>query len=238
MGIAYNTSIVMDTLYFYLDYANIRCYPGSGTSVFDLYSTGTGATMVNGVGTSSTFNGSFFFDGVNDYLSFSTSLINNKTQGTFQFFTYVSDLSNSTLISRQHNGVNTFDVLSVGYSINGFGAKTAGTSGKIYYHKNNATGNLTSSAALTLNTWNMINLSFSGTACTLYINGVQDSTVSGDYTTVNDTTTDCRFGAWDNSEGSSGYLKGNIASISIYDRTLTAAEIKKNYNAMKKRYGL
>jgi phosphoglycerate-specific signal transduction histidine kinase len=34
------------------------------------------------------------------------------------------------------------------------------------------------------------------------------------------------------------YLKCQISQLSIYNKTLTAQEIKQNYNATKKRYGL
>ncbi len=34
------------------------------------------------------------------------------------------------------------------------------------------------------------------------------------------------------------YFSGNISQVSIYKRALSAQEIKQNYNATKKRYGL
>ena len=67
MAIAYNTSIVTDGLVFALDAANSRCYSGSGIT-FDGLIGGIGGTLVNGVGFSSANNGSFFFDGTNDYI--------------------------------------------------------------------------------------------------------------------------------------------------------------------------
>ena len=36
MGIGYNTSVVRDGLVLYLDAANSKSYPGSGTTWFDL----------------------------------------------------------------------------------------------------------------------------------------------------------------------------------------------------------
>ncbi len=42
------------------------------------------------------------------------------------------------------------------------------------------------------------------------------------------------FGRYSNNETSSG----NISQVQIYNRTLTAQEIKQNYNATKRRYGL
>lgn len=47
MGIAYNTSIVRDGLVFYVDAANPKSYPGSGTTWFDLSGKGYNATLFN-----------------------------------------------------------------------------------------------------------------------------------------------------------------------------------------------
>ena len=68
MGIGYNTSIVRDGLVFYLDAANPKSYPGSGTNTFDLVLNNNGS-MLNGVGHNSNNLGSFLFDGSNDYIS-------------------------------------------------------------------------------------------------------------------------------------------------------------------------
>jgi hypothetical protein len=40
------------------------------------------------------------------------------------------------------------------------------------------------------------------------------------------------------SEGENGYLSGNLYSVRAYNRALTPAEIRQNYNAQKTRLGL
>ena len=70
MGISYNTSIVTDGLVFALDAANPRCYPGTGLTAFGLV--GPNGTLTNGTGFSSANSGSFFFDGTNDSLDYSS----------------------------------------------------------------------------------------------------------------------------------------------------------------------
>ena len=40
------------------------------------------------------------------------------------------------------------------------------------------------------------------------------------------------------STGASSFFQGNIAQTQIYNRALSATEIKQNYNATKGRYGL
>ena len=67
MGIAYNTSIVSDGLVFALDAGNTRCYSGSGNTSNALVGSKIGA-LTNGVGFTNSNNGSFTFDGTNDFM--------------------------------------------------------------------------------------------------------------------------------------------------------------------------
>jgi len=82
MGIDYNNVIISDGLIFGIDAANPRSYTGSGITVDGLIA-GLGATLVNGVAFSSLNNGSFTFDGTNDYLNFPyPSSLNSGSQIT------------------------------------------------------------------------------------------------------------------------------------------------------------
>ena len=38
--------------------------------------------------------------------------------------------------------------------------------------------------------------------------------------------------------GAGGYMNGNVYSVKTYSRSLTAAEVKQNYDALKGRFGL
>jgi hypothetical protein len=67
MGIDYNNVIVSDGLVLYIDAANPRSYSGIGLTANGLIG-GIGGTLVNGTGFSSSNNGSFIFDGTNDYI--------------------------------------------------------------------------------------------------------------------------------------------------------------------------
>jgi len=71
MGLAHSPSIIADGLVFYLDAANTRSYSGSGLTVNGLVG-GIGGSLVNGVGFTSSNNGSFIFDGSDDGIYFST----------------------------------------------------------------------------------------------------------------------------------------------------------------------
>ena len=75
MGTKYNPRIISNGLTVYLDAANTRSYAGSGFTVNPLVG-GIGGTLVNGIGFSSQNNGSFFYDGSDDYLRLPVNFFN------------------------------------------------------------------------------------------------------------------------------------------------------------------
>jgi len=85
MGTKYNPSIVRDGLVYYIDAANTRSYSGSGNTINGLVG-GIGGTLVNGVGFTATNNGSFIFDGTNDYIDLGDKF--DMGLSSFTFCTY------------------------------------------------------------------------------------------------------------------------------------------------------
>ena len=75
MSTRYNPSIVRDNLVLYLDAANTKSYPGSGTTWKDISGKGNNGTLTNGPTFDSNNLGSIDFDGVNDHVVLSLSLI-------------------------------------------------------------------------------------------------------------------------------------------------------------------
>jgi hypothetical protein len=80
MGLGHSPSIVRDGLVLYLDAANPKSYPGSGTTWFDLKGT-SNSTLSNGPTFVNSNKGYFSFDGVNDY----TQINIPTTQGSVSF---------------------------------------------------------------------------------------------------------------------------------------------------------
>ena len=91
MGLGHSPSIVMDGLIVSIDAGNLRSYSGSGSSAFGLVG-GIGGTLVNGVGFTSTNNGSFIFDGTNDIINVPGIDIN----GSFTIGIYFLGTNNTT----------------------------------------------------------------------------------------------------------------------------------------------
>ena len=74
-------TIITDGLKLWLDASNPSSYPGSGTTWYDLSGNGNNGTMVNGVTYSTANGGVMSFDGVNDIVNFTNSLIVNNLTG-------------------------------------------------------------------------------------------------------------------------------------------------------------
>ena len=80
MGVTYNPKIVTDGLVLALDAANVKSYPGSGTTWTDMSGNGNNVTLTNGPTFSSDNGGSIVFDGVNDTATLSNpSTLSNYT---------------------------------------------------------------------------------------------------------------------------------------------------------------
>ena len=74
---------------------------------------------------------------------------------------------------------------------------------------------------------------YDGSNVRIYINGNLESTNAR---TGNITSGAKNIGS--NSGGSSEYFNGTIATVKVYDRALSAAEVKQNFNAHRSRYGI
>jgi hypothetical protein len=221
-----------------LDAGSRASYVGVGTSWYDLSNSGFNSTLVGSptfAGTGS--SGYFAFDSNTKSATFNTSLLSGYSAGTIECSVYITNLSSSFILARQRNGVNTFSVLSIGNYTDAGGQLATGTAGIVYYHNKNAQTVLSSSTALQVNTWYRLAITFTTSSVILYINGVQDATVSGDYSVPSDTSTDPRVGAWIK-DGTNYPMNGRLAQVQIYNRALTASEILQNFNYYRTRYGI
>lgn len=235
MGVAYNTSIVTDGLVFGIDAANPRCYSGSGITVNGF--TGIGATLVGGVGFTTTNYGSFVFDGVNDYINVPhNSSISAATTNAFSlsawFLSTVNGTSSTLEIVNKRN--NTAGPTYVSYGMSWRRVSTTDTIFARLGFTDNSVSDLNSTDLLQ-NVWYFATETFDGTNHRLYINGTlnQSGSVSGK------TILDDGFSLTINSySGSSEFLAGNTSAVLYYNRALSPQEIQQNFAALRGRYGI
>jgi hypothetical protein len=226
MSIIDGPRIPTSGLIFYLDAANTRSYPGSGTTWTDLSGNGNTGTLTNGPTYNSANNGSIVFDGVNDYaitsasvgtVSATTFLVWLKRNGSQPFFTGI--LFNRT---PSVNGLNFYD-----------------TTNNIGYHWADAISTYNWNSGLTVPNavWCMCAISISSTSATAYLcqsSGITSATNSVSHASL----TLGIFNVGLDPGSSSRIFNGSISSTMIYNRALSTAEIAQNFNALRGRYGI
>lgn len=218
MGIDIGPIQSSDGLIFQLDAANFRNYSGSGFTAYALPDL-TLSTLESGVGYSSANNGSFFFDGVNDYMSFGsyTPLAN-----TVNIWVKFNSLQNGPII---YTGSDSY--ASGVWSWSFFIYNSA------FYWRANPGNFADFTEVPPLNTWiNYTLIRDNGSAvCIGYKNGVFFGTSAN--STLTNSYPNLRIG-----KASSVYGFFNLAQVQIYNRALSSQEVLQNYIATKRRYGL
>jgi hypothetical protein len=221
MGLEHSPSIVMDSLLLSLDAANLRSYSGSGNTIYGLV--GSNMTLVNGVGFTTSNRGCLSFDGTNDHLignidlrrDFSLSCWVYQNNVNFAYFG-LGDPAN-------------FAALHILNSSNGY------VRFGMYYSDVDTDG-----VSFSTNTWYNYVFTYSHSSPytkKIYRNGQQLPTITSGQAQFAGIGT-FRIGALWSVYPSSIYANGLISQVLVYGKVLTEAEIRQNYNATKKRYGL
>jgi hypothetical protein len=240
MGLGHSPSIVMNGLVYSLDAGNLRSYSGSGLTVNGLVG-GIGGTLVGGVGFTSANSGSFIFDGANDYIQLIKPNITNSTTISLWINQQAID-SDKTLINNENDstGIGNFHLFFD--TLENFSGRTNTYS--INFFDNNGTSSSRlafETNSYSLNNWVNFTITFvsnSATGIRGYKNSIESNFSGVSSIGVNDISATSDFKLGKRTISDSRYFNGNISQVQIYNRALTAAEIRQNYNATKKRYGL
>jgi hypothetical protein len=237
MAFSYSPKIVTDGLVLYLDAANPYSYVSGSTSWNDLSRSQTNGTLVNGPTYSSANLGSIVFDGVDDYVVTPTVTLNSFGFTMNMWFKYQPLSAIRFLLDFKGTTPNNIVGIYIDPSNQLILDDRDGPvvpGGDISAIK--------STSAISPNVW--INLTATvdrslgaGNEDNFYINGIPfaSSYVYADNLNTAYASNPCYIG---NVSGSGYPYKGDIASVQIYNRALTQAEITQNYNATKTRFGL
>jgi hypothetical protein len=216
-------------------YATTSTAKNRGTIWSDLSGRGNTGTLTNGVGYGNSNNGSFVFDGANDYVPTSTLSNQFLTTGftVSVWLYYIPTTTNDNLISW---GGGAFNGTSYTWEI-----RLRGNNGNIEFSPGigpGGTGIPNRLQYISPSGWGLrimcIDVTFvANGVATLYENGVSRAT--RDYTGIGVSS---QTRAIDVGRGSDTYFPGNIYSVKVYDRVLSAAEIQQNFNALRGRFGI
>jgi len=234
MGINYSPRIVTDGLVLLLDAANPKSYPGSGTTWYDISGNENNMTLSN---TPTINECGILFDGVNQYASGtgmpSFSLDSNYSiEIIFRMMTLpTAEFSNNSHVFLGQMGNN--------HTIFVYPQENNKSSIGMCYDDSRYNTKHKSSKQIESTEW--VNFHVNGYGSTLgdleyYINGMLDTsrftsadTNGSEYSSTYYLGRDTRFNTYSNIE---------ISSIKIYNRVLTANEIKQNYNVLRGRFNL
>ena len=225
MGSAAGPNLVTDNLILYLDAANTNSYSNSGTTWNDLSGNGYDATLTNGPTYNSDNGGYFIFDGTNDHAVIDSSF-QVSTSGTYSFEAWIYKTATSVnnagmLISGGYGGdIDGIIISTEDYAISGTIRvfSLGGTCAAVYYNGVSQTlrgDSIGTNENFNLNEW--IHIAVTGI-------------------TVNNTDGAAHHIGQNNND--TNEFGGRISNIKLYDRTLTAAEVKQNFNKLRWRFGI
>ena len=218
--------IVTDGLVLMLDPIISKSYPGSGNTIYDLSGRGNNGT-INGATYWSDGRGSFNFNGTSNYIEFNkkgTELgIPNNSQMTVEAYINVFSLAGY---------VHIVDCAANRWHL----AIESAAAGASAYFWNGTTYHISSSPAIQTNAWYHLVGVQESNLLKIYINSVlaTNGSISG---TPPLQDNNVRIGMWQSGAGSR-YFNGNISSVRLYNKALSANEVNQNYNATKYRFGL
>ena len=211
----------------------------SGTTWNDIIGSYNGT--ISGATHTSGADGYFTFDGSNDYVD------SGNLGSGFDNYTVIAWFYPTSVTNHEN-------VLDCNYSTNSntgnlgprLEMNSSGTLGWVYSNSSsnsNYYNHSVKSSGLSSSTWHCAAITYTGTGntSTTYHNGsatgLSRSTVgspSGQYTTFND----LNIGRGFHLGGGERYYTGRVGAVQIYNKLLTAAEVKQNFDALRERYGI
>jgi len=233
----HSPKIITDGLVLALDAANVKSYPGSGTSWNDLSGNNNTGTLTNGPTFSGDNGGSIVFDGVNGYVDiayntyWNTNVFGTATNFTLECWHKPNEFTNwDTIIEKSESSgwYSRPEGASIWSNSGGFqGVFASGVD------SNPAGSVVTLSYATTTLRWYHITFTGDGTTLRLYVDGIQRATglVSSRTVAVYNGNVGPRFGRRD-------YMNAQMASARFYTKALAAVEVLQNFNATRSRFGV
>jgi hypothetical protein len=239
-------AIVTNGLVLNLDAGFTPSYPTTGTTWYDVSSSGNNGTLINGPTFNSSNGGSIVFDGTNEYTdleSIRTQILsynNNITFDiTFRMISWVNSFYNGIWVLGRipDPGAGAQSYLLSYIQGDGSGRFT------VQFGESNGNAGVTvvSPSVIQTNTIYNFTYIYENGNIKLFQNGTLVDSNNNSTPTIFTTNQNKFFIGGDSryAPGISGrYFNGNVYNAKIYNRALSASEVLQNYNALKGRFGL
>lgn len=216
----------------HLDAANTKSYPGSGTTWYDISGNGNNATLTNGPVYDSTNQGSFTFDSANDtaIVASSASIPVGAAARTVSVWFY----TNTTTWA---NDVNTLFFYGAGSNGQAFGIDMSTFPAMEFFTWGGTGRDLTFNTTFSQVGWKNIQITYNGaTSVLIYENGSLTQTLT--LSSATSTPSSSMYIGSINPSLISGYYDGKVPQVLVYNRSLSAAEVQQNFQALRGRYGI
>jgi len=236
MSTNYSPTIVTDGMQLCLDAANSKSYPGSGATWYDLSGNDNDVTLEGGPTFSTTKGGAIVFDAVND-------------DGTLDVSSWIKGVSYVTMSGwwyhNAHSSGAPFSILTETDPIassDGFWWHDSYSSGAtLYLRTEDASAGekgvaVPAGVYVSAGNWYHVAVVVGNNTFDLYYNGVLYypwATGGFDWANINSDTAYVHLVEQHGGDGN-----GSMANMQLYNRALSAAEIKQNFEALRGRFGL
>jgi hypothetical protein len=210
----------------------------SGTTFSDTSGNGYNATIYNSASTT-TYNGYNVLQlnsTSSQYFTYTSGYTTMGTAVTFDAWFYSKSAGTAQVVISEF-GQSGY---SGGWNDDIMGMNTTNILGGVYCAGNG--GQVPSISSWNANQWYHVVFTYSANTLTLYINGVNQGSVTSTRSTT-PTTLYYAFGYPDSSagyylSGANGYFNGYIGAIKLYSAALTQTQVTRNFNALRYRYGI
>jgi hypothetical protein len=209
--------------------------PGLGTGnafgwVYENYTTNAAQVAHINFGLPIKARGGMEFDGTNDKIDINSSFFTGTENNvTFECIIKLSANQTSTIFLSNYTQASSATGLGVGISDS--------TTNKVKWFTGNlgTTNTLTSNTTLSNGTYYHVVGTYNGSSKVLYINGISEaSTTLTNAINITSAVASIGYLRYLNNQ----YLNGEIPVAKIYNRALTAQEVRQNYQQYKTRFNL
>jgi hypothetical protein len=232
----YLPDITRQGLIVHYDFGETNCYNGSGTNITDLSGVGNNGTLTNSPTYSTTDGGIITFNGSNHHI-YRGSVINSPT----------TIFSMNVVAKFADTGAGGRYVMALGRDIGTNGGMAliaygyAGASNELIFELGSSFGRVSAGIVPSTGIWYDLTVTADGTTTKFYINGTLRNTgtqSTGQIASSPGLSIGSYLSAAIPPTASSAWFNGNIASVKIYNRELTHADVTKNFRAHRTRFGL
>ena len=246
MSFHFSPKIVTNGLVLYLDAANPKSYPGSGTTWYDLSGNNINLTLSNASYDTSNYGRMIFSSASNAYASVNNSLLNLYSSGSLEVICNIDNWGSTDFWHIGSKGASAgFD--NDGYALWFYGTVAQSASNNIYascanrdwipsgsHHQAAIIGNY----SLIGNNISQFAMTWNPTSVSGYYNGnLRNTTTFSARNPVGPNVAGLNF-VISRIDSLARYTDQNVFIVRVYNRALTQSEIKQNFTTVNPRFAL